>query len=174
MDTKDNQTANFDKHYKITFASVEKAKLSAHICAVLALEHFRDHGNLVLCQRFLDGMKDKGKNFLRVQPYLKWLVAFAPIKLEGGRLLKDDRASANVFNVEAATKIKFWDFAPEQVVQNYSNEEVFKTLRSKLGAYLKANVTPEVKDTINNLLKMVDQEEKRVASIQPATTAAVA
>ena len=176
MSNSNDQTSSFDKHLRVFTRSIEQGKAAARACAIIALEHFRDHGNLVLCQRLLDVMSDKGKNYVRRTAYLKWLVAFAPVMMEGGRLLKDTRATANKLNVEGAAKVDFWDFAPEAIVMNMSNEEVFKALRAKLGAFLKdkVKVTPEIKASITNLLRSVDEEERRVAAIQPATTAAAA
>jgi hypothetical protein len=99
----------------------------AQICAMMAIRHFADHGNLVYCQQFMDAMP---KNYIRQVAFQKWLVAHAPVTMEKGKFLKDTSENAAELDLEGAEKEHFWDFAPDKEVLSFGPDDVMDALKA--------------------------------------------
>ena len=99
----------------------------AEICAMMALRHFADHGNLTYCQQFMDAMP---KNYIRKTAFLKWLANFAPITMEKDKLLKDTSENAVAFDLDGAEKTRFWEFAPDMEAIAFGPNDVINAIKA--------------------------------------------
>ena len=99
----------------------------AKLCAMMALRHFAEHGNLTYCQQFHDAMP---VNYVRRVAYLKWLAAHAPVTMEKGKLLKDTSDTANELDLDGAEKKPFWDFAPDTEAVAFGPDDVLAAIKA--------------------------------------------
>lgn len=99
----------------------------AEACAILALEHFAQHGDTVYIQRFFDAMV---KNYARRNAFLAWVVAFAPIALVSNKFVKDTSETASKLDLDGARKITFWNFSPEVEIKTFSASDIDNRLIS--------------------------------------------
>lgn len=104
----------FDGALKAFITSTADAKKYANMCAIMALEHFQQHGDVVHIQTFYDTMNkaDVGKNFLRPVAFVRWCAAHSPLAIKDGKFSKDTAENAVKWDVDAAKAITFWDFSP--------------------------------------------------------------
>lgn len=109
-----------------TTATADSMKY-AEICAMMALRHFAEHGNLVYCQRFMDAMP---KNYIRKVAFVKWLANFAPVTMEKDKLLKDTSEGAKEFDLDGAAKEKFWEFAPDTEAVAFGPDDVLAAIKA--------------------------------------------
>ena len=148
--------ATFDKYLKVFVSSIEKAKDAALNCANLSILHFEAHGDVSLCQRFLNAMP---KNFTRRAAYVMWLQAFSPLKvtrLKDGeiKLSKDKTATATRYNTVVAIQAAFWDFAPDPQDIEMTDDMAFKRIMSAINSLRRKNV--KTSDGIKALLNAVE------------------
>lgn len=113
-----------------TASSMEYARL----CANMAYEHFRDTGDVVYAERFVNEIDNSAKNYVRKTAFLKWLAAHAPVRVEKGRLFKDKSDDAIDYN-DKALEISFWDFAPEKEAVLFGPDELLKALSRTIGRF---------------------------------------
>lgn len=109
-----NTRINFETALKRFVSATNQSKKYALLCANLSLAHFKEHGDVAYCQRFLDAM---GTNYVRPVAYVKWLTTFAPIVLDGKKLVKDkskDAKAMDAIDLDKAAETPFWDFAPNK------------------------------------------------------------
>ena len=173
--------ADFDKHLKVFVKSVATVMESAKHCANISILHFAEHGDVSLCQRFLDAMP---KNFVRRAAYLQWLLAHSPLKVThqaGGaiKLSKDKSEKANPYNTEAALKVLFWDFAPDPEDIIVTDEDAFKRFMAAINYFRRKNVkAPDgVKALVNaveNVVVHYQSEAKKNQGHIPAPEASTA
>ncbi len=140
----------------------------AELCAVMSLQHFAEHGDTSKCQQFLEAMP---KNYLRRTAYLQWLAAFSPIKMEDGKLLKDHSDNARAFNVEAAIKKPFWDFAPEKEIVNFTADEFMGAIMGVIKRFENAERMKPADDAASAEVVAI---KKAVAKIHPSVETASA
>jgi hypothetical protein len=115
------------------FVSATKNSMKyAILCSEMGLAHFEKTGDLVYCQSFMDAMP---KNFIRKTAYLKWLVAFSPAELKGGKLVKDKSETANPFDLDGARQITFWDMLPEKEIKNFAAADALAAVVKLLDGY---------------------------------------
>ena len=144
-----------------TFVKSTKTSMAAALdCSIMAIEHFKAHGDLTYAQRFLDAMP---KNYIRRAAFLKWLVAHAPITMESGKLIKDKSETAIEFNIEGAKKQPFWEFAPEVDAVLVSFDDAMKKLHAALAFFKKAKVKTDATtlSIVGDLEKMLTEREKQ-------------
>ncbi len=121
--------ADFNVRLKGYVKATKMAMSAARALSNFAISHFKDCGDLGPAQRFHDAMV---RNYSRQPAFVKWLAAHAPIVMEKGKFLKDKSENAIDFDVEGAAKIAFWEFAPEQVIENYTIDDVLIALTATL------------------------------------------
>lgn len=129
----------FAKSLKGFIGSTAASMAFARECSHLALEQFKLHGDLSLCQQFLDAMP---KNYVRRAAFLKWLKAFAPVTMDDKekKLVKDksDGAIDNAdIDLEAAFKEDFWNFAPDPEQVLWAETDVVKSLENAVKKFHK-------------------------------------
>jgi hypothetical protein len=119
------------------FVKSGKAMMNAaRECAEISITQFSEHGDLSKAQQFMDAMH---KNYNRKDAFLRWLVTYAPVKLEGGKL-KKDQSREDVVNLEAALAKDFWDFKPQLEDINFTAADVFSAVERALKRLHKDNV----------------------------------
>jgi len=116
----------FDKSLTDFKNATAKSMAAALICSQIALQHFHDHGDVSLCQRFHDAMP---KNYTRRSAFIKWLASFSPIALKGGEFAKDKSDTAVDWNLEAAFAKPFWEFAPEKEILDFTSADIISDLK---------------------------------------------
>lgn len=128
---------DFDKARATFRKGIETSKSLAEKLSVAALAHFAEHGDTSYIQDFYSDLRGVGKNYLRSAAFLKWLVAYAPVKMEAHKFVKDqERAiTLNWANEEAkaallakAAETTFWDHDPELAVVNYKADDVIEAV----------------------------------------------
>jgi hypothetical protein len=129
---KGNAMTDFATNLKRFVNATKNSMKYARICSEMALQHFHDTGNTAWCQEMFNAMltDEKRANYVRQDAYVRWLVAHAPIKLSGRKMLKDKDKGANPFNLEAAFSKPFWDFAPAKENVNFSAEDVVTAMKN--------------------------------------------
>lgn len=123
----------FDNALKGFVRTIKANMKFAEACAMLALEHFAEHGDTVYAQRFLDAMP---KNYSRRQAYFSWLTAFSPIIMVGQKLVKDTSEHASRLDLDGARAITFWNFAPEAEIKDFSAEDLDNSLVSLVKRFM--------------------------------------
>lgn len=127
-----------------TFSRSTKSSMNAaKVCAETALQHFHDHGDTVLCQRFVEAMP---KNYGRKTAFLLWAKDHSPIlqitetvedkKVQ--KLVKDRTEAAIDWNLEAALEKPFWEYAPEKAQVAWGFDDVVKSITSALSKFEKS------------------------------------
>lgn len=111
------------------------AKRYAEQASVLALDHYREHGDVVYLQSFADALTKHGNNFVRKQAFLTWAVTFANVSWENNKFTKDQDRKDMVIDMEAAKKLPFWDFVPERVAKDLSAADIIARLNATVKAF---------------------------------------
>jgi hypothetical protein len=131
---------NFETSLK-TFVRSTKASMAAALaCATLSLAHFAEHGDTSQLNRFVEAMP---KNYIRRAAFVKWALAHAPLKLEGGKFVKDKAENAVPLNLEAANAKPFWDFAPDQEDMIFSDADVYAAFTNAIKKFRKDKSKPK-------------------------------
>lgn len=158
LPTKDK--ISFENALKRFSLSTKAAMHFARVCAELALQHFNDHGDVSLCQRFLDAMP---KNYNRRAAFERWLQKYSPITKVDGLFAKDKSETAVKFNLEAAFKQPFWDDVPDPEAVVWDDSDVIRSLQSALKRFKRENAKP-----VN------DEAKASFERIEAAVSAAIA
>ncbi len=145
---KDKASKNaFDDLIKSWVAGIKNSKRQAREIAELGMKHFHAHGDTCRLQLFLEAIEKHGRNYVRKAAFLKWCLAFSPITMDDGKLVKDkDRAKLEGFDpemLEAALKEPFWDFAPDPENVSFTDTDVVKALNSVIAKYEKQRYVPD-------------------------------
>jgi hypothetical protein len=127
------ERTEFDKTRLAFRRATESGKRLAHTLAMASLRHFAKHGDTSYIADFYGDLTGTGKNFIRAGAFMKWLVAYTPVKMEQKKFLKDqERATALNWSDEAACEaliakaeaVPFWDFDPEATITNFKASDV--------------------------------------------------
>jgi hypothetical protein len=92
-----------------------------------AMTHFAMHGDLLYLQLMHDAIRTKGKNFVRLAAFNKWLMDHAPIKSENNKLTKSTTGAftdEQKTSMEAALLVAFWEHSPETQQANWGADEL--------------------------------------------------
>jgi hypothetical protein len=166
--------ALFDKALNDWIKATTKGKALARALAETSLQHFAEHGDTILCQRFLEAIEAYGKNYVRRAAYLKWLQAHSPITMESGKLKKQEGGKFDPVLLERAMNKPFWEFSPEpeQVVWTFT--DVVKALHSSLKRFESKNAhaandesmkfLDHVKEVIDELSAEKGKPQKAIAA----------
>lgn len=111
---------NFTTALKRFTTSTANSMKYAEMCSIMAIEHFAKHGSLALAQQFYDACP---KNYVRKNAFVFWLAAHSPVVLADGKFTKDKAEDAKEFNLDGAKAKKFWEFAPDKEIVNYTGQE---------------------------------------------------
>lgn len=106
----------------------------ARMAAVMALEHFAEHGNLVRCQQFLDVLSENNYVKRSRMSFVRWLVTYAPIKVEQGHLTKD-RNREDEIDLDGAKKTPFWELAPPRDITEFSSQDIVVELKRVISRF---------------------------------------
>lgn len=158
--TSANISRTFEQVLKLFVTTTAKSMEYAREASQMALEHFQKHGDTGYLQRFLDAMP---KNYTRREAYLKWLVDFAPVKMEQGKLLKVPGSDHSAIDLAAAFKKAFWDHHPERDIENFTAENVVVGLQRVVKRYHNAN---RYKATDDNAVTVLDLAEQLVEQLK--------
>ncbi len=153
-----------------TKATVTSRDLAVEI-ANYAISHFYEHGNTALLQQFLTALETTGKNYVRKASYLLWLKAFAPVKMEGGKLVKDKDQEFDPALLEKALKTKFFDFAPEKEKVFFEADGVVVPITRAVAAFDRENMIPKDDNAVKAVElahQMVAQLKRQIALLEPA------
>ena len=110
----ENKPRSFDQMLEAWAKATTSSRDLAVEISNYAISHFYEHGQTALLQKFLTALETTGKNYVRKSAYLLWLKAFAPVKMEGGKLVKDKDKEFDPKLLKKALEQKFFDFAPEK------------------------------------------------------------
>ena len=151
---------SFDDALK-AFSDSTKTMMEAAIeCANLSIRQFAEHGDLSNAQRFVDAMP---KNYNRKSAFLAWLVNFAPVKMEAGKLKKDSVRAANFeIDLDAAEAVAFYDFKPQAEIVNFDVDDVEKAL----AAIVRKFSNPEKAKPLNDKAKAKLAAVAKLAKIE--------
>ena len=153
---------NFDQLIELwTKATTTSRDLAVEI-ANYAISHFYEHGQTALLQKFLTALETTGKNYVRKASYLLWLNAFAPIKMDGGKLIKDKEREFDPALLEKALKVKFFDFAPEKEKVFFDADKVVVPLTRVVNSFDRENMIP----MNDNAVKAVELAHQMVANLK--------
>jgi len=137
----------FDDLIKSWVAGIKNSKRQAREIAELGMKHFHAHGDTCRLQLFLEAIEKHGRNYVRKAAFLKWCLAFSPITMDDGKLVKDkERAKKEGFDpdmLEKALKEPFWDFAPDPENVSFTDTDVVKALNSVIAKYEKQRYIPD-------------------------------
>jgi len=144
------ERAIFDKKRESFRKSITRTKDMAIELAVAALAQFKAHGDLSYVQDFYGDLRGAGKNVIRSAPFLAWLTTFAPVELKENKFVKDHDLAAKLKwdekdaegNYPArealfakAQEKSFFDFAPEQVAQNFKAGDLVEAVEKLIKRY---------------------------------------
>jgi hypothetical protein len=138
----------------------------AAVLAMVAVTHFAQHGDTSYIADFYGDLSTAGKNYVRRASFLKWLVKYAPVKMEEKKFVKDQELAAKMdwdnangeakaALLKAAGEVAFYDFDPEAEIVNFSASDVrervlklVKTLKNENKAHAADDAA---KDALNSL-----------------------
>ena len=129
----------------------------ARLAAEMALSHFAEHGNLVRCQQFFDVLSENNYVKRCKLSFVRWLVEYAPIKVEQGKLTKD-RERDDEIDMDGAKKTPFWDLAPPQEIIDFDKDDIVSALKRALTPFRgdrRVAANDEASDTLNEADKAV-------------------
>lgn len=112
--------------------NIQKAMKYVREASEIALRHFKEHGDLVYCQRLFDAIP---ANYGRRAAYAKWLMDHAPVRFNQGKFSKDKTDKAIEFNLDDAMKTAFWEYAPDKEKIGYTSNDVVKAVLSTLNKF---------------------------------------
>lgn len=133
----------FDKKRVTARKSMTSLKALLTELTVHSIRHYAKCGDLSFVQDIYNDMRSDGKNVVRAGAFLTWLVAHVPAKLEANKFVKDhDLATKLNWGADVADGINetrlallakaeeksFFDFAPEQVAENFKADTVIVAL----------------------------------------------
>lgn len=135
-----------------------------------AISHFYEHGNTALLQKFLTALETTGKNYVRKAAYLSWLKAFAPVKMEAGKLVKDKDKEFDPELLKKALEQKFFDFAPEKENVFFEAEGVVVPLTRAIANFDRDNMIPKNDNAVKAVelaRTMVGVLKRQIALLEP-------
>lgn len=141
-------------------------------CAAFALKHFVEHGDLIYADRFAEAMKET--KTMRRTAFIKWMTGVAPCILVSGKFKYDaTRGKFTDVNVDEALEVPFWDYAPEEQIQDYGKDDVIKAFNSVIKRFsddTKAHLSDDAKGIVIELKEHVEQlrQGRREAAVQAA------
>lgn len=139
-------------------------------CAQFALEHFKKHGDLVYADRFAEAMKET--KTMRRTAFIKWMVGVAPCVMEKGKFKSDPkRGKFADIDLEAALEVPFWDYAPEEQIQDYGKDDVLKAFNNVIKRFsdeTKANLDDRAKAVLTAIKTAVEEARRGPAAVQAA------
>lgn len=145
----------FDSALLSFISATTKGKKYARQCAEMAITHFKEHGDTIYCQRFLEAIEKHGKNYVRRAAYLNWLAAHSPIALEKGKLVKAKGDKAKQFDLDGALSTPFWEFAPEKETVIWDSDDFLAGLFAYINRYAKGDKRKAANDEAEATLKAV-------------------
>lgn len=145
------------KFIKVTTVS----KQLALELSIMALEHFKEHGQVAQLQQFHDAMPE---NFHRRAALLLWLRDHSPITMEGGKFFKDKTEDAIAFNLEGALAKPFWDYAPPKEQVQFGKDDVIVQLKRVVSRFKSKRYDANDEDA----LAMVDKAEEAIRGLTDA------
>lgn len=131
----DEAQERFTKRLKTFEKSINTSKSAIREASEIALQHFEKHGDTSLLQRCLDSVETHGKNFVRVAALKMWMRDHSPLTMVDGKLVKDVSEDANKFNIEAALKTPFWDYAPDTEQVQFTASDIVTALKHALNKF---------------------------------------
>jgi hypothetical protein len=167
---------DFDTALKAYSATVTKNMEAARSCAIFAMQHFAEHGDTTLMQRFLDAMP---KNYARRQAFVTWCHDFAPVDVthEGKgvvKLIKDKTRADMAVDLEKALKADFWDYSPEKPIVPFTAEGIVEALNKTVHKFHNAKkYEPDTPEDAAYLAE-VEAHLKNLPTRPTATPAAMA
>jgi hypothetical protein len=153
-DTFDKKRATFRK-------SLETSKALAAVLAMVAVTHFAQHGDTSYIADFYGDLSTAGKNYVRRASFLKWLVKYAPVKMEEKKFVKDQELAAKMdwdnangeakaALLKAAGEVAFYDFDPEAEIVNFSASDVRERVLKLVKTLENANKSKPVDEQATN------------------------
>ncbi len=136
-----NRVAEFEQVLKDFVRATNTSKAKAKLASEMAREHFQAHGDTSFYAKLAETIKKHANNYVRLQAYLVWVTAFAPVKIESGKFLKDkERAEGFDWDAKveldgkhyAYTEIAFWDFEPEKPIKQFDADDIMEAMLSTL------------------------------------------
>lgn len=129
-----SQFKDFDTALKAYSATVSRNMEAARSCAIFAMNHFAEHGDTVLMQRFFDAMP---KNYARRNAFLIWVHDHAPVTVahEGKgvvKFIKDQTRADMEVDLEGAFKADFWDYSPEKAIVEFKVDNIVQAVQTAL------------------------------------------
>jgi len=115
--------------------AITNAKQYAREAALLALDHYREHGDTSYLNQFGEVLTSHAKNFTRKNPYLIWACTFANVKWENEKFSKDMSRKDMVIDMEKAAAKDFWDFVPEKVAKAITGDDIIARLKAQLKSF---------------------------------------
>jgi len=105
-----------------------------HTCAVSALYHAEQHGDVTKAAELVHAMPASSRR----KALIHWLTAFAPLRVQntedgkfsGFKLNKGKKAKA--FNVEQASATPFWDFTKERNPAEFTIEGFIASVKRRI------------------------------------------
>jgi hypothetical protein len=111
-----------------TVKSMEYAREAAE----MSILHFEEHGDLKYVYDFIEAVNTSGKNYVRLNAYLIWLMAHSPAIWDRAskKVKKDKTKEAIEFNTEAALAKPFWEFKPESGAELFDTMDLINALKA--------------------------------------------
>ena len=163
-------SANFDAALEGYRKSGVDHRKYAGECAAFALKHFVEHGDLIYADRFAEVMKET--KTMRRTAFIKWMTGVSPCVLTSGKFKYDaSRGKFEDVNVEAALEVPFWDYAPEEQIQDYGKDDVIKALNGVIRRFsdeTKAHLSDEAKDVVVGLKDYVEASRQAQSAAKQA------
>lgn len=171
METQEAKPRTFDQLIELWAKATTASRDLAVEISNYAISHFYEHGNTALLQKFLTALETTGKNYVRKSAYLLWLKAFAPVKMEAGKLVKDKDKEFDPKLLEKALEQKFFDFAPEKEKVFFEAEGVVVPLTRAIANFDRDNMIPKndnATKAVEMARNMVSALKRQIALLEPA------
>ena len=169
----ENKPRSFDQMLEAWAKATTSSRDLAVEISNYAISHFYEHGQTALLQKFLTALETTGKNYVRKSAYLLWLKAFAPVKMESGKLVKDKDKEFDPELLEKALKQPFFDFAPEKEKVFFEAEGVVVPLTRAIANFDRDNMIPKNENAskaVEIARTMVGHLKRQIALLEPIPT----
>ena len=137
----------FDKLLELFVSSTATSMKAARELADMCILHYAgpnkdgtgdNAGDLSFAQKFLESMP---KNYIRRQAFLTWLSDFAPVTMDGSKLIKDKSEAAvkRGWRVDLAIATSFWEYSPVPALKIFGSKDVVTAVQQAVAKFSKTN-----------------------------------
>lgn len=163
-------SAQMDKSIKSIQLRGAKLEAEIHHCAVSALSHFEQHGDITLLNRLIVALPKSA----RTNALVAWSLHFGNVAQNTDKssralspLLKATGSPSKAFKLEEAHSTPFWSFKATEGTPTWSYDTYSASLIKSLTGAISKAVDASHKEALTAALSALQGQPKAIVSVEP-------